>query len=324
MKKKKIIIIVSIIVILIAAGFTVYKLTTKTNDNKAVKVEKDKKETGYTFKSQDGEKITIKADKLVTATGSAGASNYKYYLKGTTLYFRDISSSKNEEVILAYNVKDIYIDGDEVIAELKDNGKVVKENSYITYKNRKNEEQTSTNQIGEEITINADKIVTATGFAGASNYKYYLRGTTLYFRNISSSKNEEEILAYNVKDIYLDGDMVVAELQANGNVVKENSYITYKKQNEYREVYKLTTQDSKEIIINADKLVIARGFAGANNHVFYLKGQTLYYRNISTENNNEELLAYNINDIFIEGDMVVATKQSNSKIIAENNYITYR
>ena len=324
MKKKKIIIIVSIIVILIAAGFTVYKLTTKTNDNKAVKVEKDKKETGYTFKSQDGEKITIKADKLVTATGSAGASNYKYYLRGTTLYFRDISSSKNEEVILAYNVKDIYIDGDKVIAELKDNGKVVRENSYITYKNRKNEEQTNTNQIGEEITINADKIVTATGFAGASNYKYYLRGSTLYFRNISNSKNEEEIFAYNVKDIYLDGDMVVAELQANGNVVKENSYITYKKQNEYKEVYKLTTQDSKEIIINADKLVIATGFAGATNHVFYLKGQTLYYRNISTESNKEELLAYNINDIFVEGDMVVAAKQSNSKIITENNYITYR
>ena len=324
MKKKKIIMIVSIIVILITAGFTVYKLTKKTNDNKTVDVEKNKKQTGYTFKSQDGEKITIKADKLVTATGSAGASNYKYYLRGTTLYFRDISSSKNEEVILAYNVKDLYLDGDTVVAELKDNGKVVRENSYITYKNRKNEEQTSTNQNGEEITINADKIVTATGFAGASNYKYYLRGTTLYFRDISSSKNEEEILAYNVKDIYLDGDMVVAELQTNGNIVKENSHITYKKQNEYKEVYKLTTQSGKEITINADKLVTAKGFAGASNHVFYLKGQTLYYRNISTENNNEELLAYNINDIFVEGDMVVATKQSNSEIITENNYITYR
>ena len=230
MKKKKIIIIVSIIVILIAAGFTVYKLTKKTNDNKTVDVEKNKKQTGYTFKSQDGEKITIKADKLVTATG----------------------------------------------------------------------------------------------FAGASNYKYYLRGTTLYFRDISSSKNEEEILAYNVKDIYLDGDMVVAELQTNGNIVKENSHITYKKQNEYKEVYKLTTQDGKEITINADKLVTAKGFAGASNHVFYLKGQTLYYRNISTESNKEELLAYNINDISVEGDMVIATKQSNSEIITENNYITYR
>ena len=51
---------------------------------------------------------------------------------------------------------------------------------------------------------------------------------------------------------------------------------------------------------------------------------TIYRYNIGGGKYEEELLAYNINDIFTEGDMVVATKQSNSKIIAENNYITYR
>lgn len=229
MKKKKNIITIIIIVILIAAGATAYKLTQKTNDSKTVDVEKNEKQSNYTFKSQEGDTITIKADKLVAATG----------------------------------------------------------------------------------------------FSGASNYKYYLRGTTLYFRDISSSKNEEEILAYNVKDIYLDGDMVVAELETSGNVVKENAHITYKTQNEYKE-YKLTTQDGKEITISANKLVTATGFSGASNHVFYLKEQNLYYRNLSTESNKEELLASNITDIFIEGDMVIATKQSNTKIITENNYITYR
>ena len=323
MKKKKNTITIIIMVVLIAAGVTAYILITKANDNKTIDVEKNEKQSNYTFKSQEGDTITIKANKLVSATGFSGASNYKYYLKGTTLYFRDISSSKNEEEVLAYEVNDIYIDGESIVAELNDNGKVVKENEHITYKNNKSKTENSTNQTGEEITINADKIVTATGFSGASNYKYYLKGTTLYFRDISSSKNEEEILAYNVKDIYLEGDMVIAELETNGNVVKENSYITYKTQNGYKE-YKLTTQDGKTITINATKLVSATGFSGASNHVFYLKEQNLYYRNISTENNKEELLASNITDISIEGDSVIATKQSNTKILTENNYITYR
>ncbi len=229
MKKKKNTITIIIMVVLIAAGVTAYILITKANDNKTIDVEKNEKQSNYTFKSQEGDTITIKANKLVSATGFSGASNYKYYLKGTTLYFRDISSSKNEE----------------------------------------------------------------------------------------------EILAYNVKDIYLEGDMVIAELETNGNVVKENSYITYKTQNGYKE-YKLTTQDGKTITINATKLVSATGFSGASNHVFYLKEQNLYYRNISTENNKEELLASNITDISIEGDSVIATKQSNTKILTENNYITYR
>lgn len=109
---------------------------------------------------------------------------------------------------------------DENISEEED--KKNQENAETT-------EQTYITQSGdEEVKVEANKVVSATGFAGASNYKFYLRGTTLYFRNISSSDTEEEILAYNVKDVYLENKDVVAELYSDGKIVKENNYITYK------------------------------------------------------------------------------------------------
>lgn len=96
-------------------------------------------------------------------------------------------------------------------------------------KNDETKEYNFDTQTGEdEVKIEASKMVGATGFAGASNYKFYLRGTTLYFRDVSISTNEEEILAYNVKDLYLENKEVTAELYSDGKVVKENNYITYK------------------------------------------------------------------------------------------------
>ena len=79
-----------------------------------------------------------------------------------------------------------------------------------------------------EVKVEANKVVEATGFAGASNYKFYLRGTTLYFKDVSSG-NPEEILAYNVRDIYLKNNEVTAKLYSDGKIVKENDYIDYEK-----------------------------------------------------------------------------------------------
>lgn len=91
-------------------------------------------QTKYEFKNQTGEDIIIEADKLVEATGFSGASNYKFYLKGTVLYFRNISNINNKEELLAYGVKDLYLENKEVTAELNEQGKIVKENNYVTYK----------------------------------------------------------------------------------------------------------------------------------------------------------------------------------------------
>ena len=89
----------------------------------------------YNYENQEGEKVTIKADKSVEATGFAGASNHKFYLRGTTLYYQNISSD-DKEVILAYNVEDLLLENKEVTAILAKDGKIVKENNYITYKNK--------------------------------------------------------------------------------------------------------------------------------------------------------------------------------------------
>ena len=109
------------------------------------------------------------------------------------------------------------------------------DNTTVTEEEQKQEQEAEATtdydfdtQTGEEVKVEANKVVEATGFSGASNYKFYLRGTTLYFRDVSVSTNEEEILAYNVKDLYLENKQVTAELYSDGEIVKENSYITYK------------------------------------------------------------------------------------------------
>lgn len=100
-------------------------------------------------------------------------------------------------------------------------------NNEETKEEEYNETEEFTNQDGEEVKVSGDKVVSATGFAGASNYKFYLRNGTLYFKNISKD-DEEEIIATGVKDLYLENKEVTAELGENGKIVKENNYVTYK------------------------------------------------------------------------------------------------
>lgn len=113
--------------------------TTNSQSSKKEEKQKDKQESEktkeYTFDSQTSQgEVKVEANKVVEATGFAGASNYKFYLRGTTLYFKDVSSNDSEE-ILAYNVKDIYLKNNEVTAKLYSDGKVIKENDYIDYEN---------------------------------------------------------------------------------------------------------------------------------------------------------------------------------------------
>ena len=100
-------------------------------------------------------------------------------------------------------------------------------NNEETKEEEYDETEEFTNQDGEEVKVSGDKVVSATGFAGASNYKFYLRNGTLYFKNISKD-DEEEIIATGVKDLYLENKEVTAELGENGKIVKENNYVTYK------------------------------------------------------------------------------------------------
>ena len=116
------------------------------------------------------------------------------------------------------------------IVESKDNDE--DNNNTSTNDEEKKEEVKETenfkDQEGNDVKISGDKIVSATGFAGASNYKFYLRNGELYFRNISNEENDEELIATGVKDLYLENKEVTAELLPDGKIVKENNYITYK------------------------------------------------------------------------------------------------
>lgn len=117
---------------------TSQKEETEKEETTTKKEESNTKDEGnkkYTYENQEGEKVTIKADKSVEATGFAGASNHKFFLRDTTLYYKNISSGE-DEIILAYNVEDLYLENKEVTAVLSKDGKIVTENNYITYKNK--------------------------------------------------------------------------------------------------------------------------------------------------------------------------------------------
>ena len=97
-----------------------------------VQGENDGKEETFDFTDDEGNDVEIKADKIVTATGFAGASNYQFYIIDNDLYFENISISGSKEKI-ATGVSDVYLKGENVTAKLNKDGKVLKENNYVMY-----------------------------------------------------------------------------------------------------------------------------------------------------------------------------------------------
>lgn len=150
MKKVRIIILALFIILVVILG-TLYltNANNSKNEKKAekatktteIKEEKDNSQTeeveeegtnNYVFTDDEGNDVEIKADKVVTATGFAGSSNYQFYLIGTDLYFENISITDSKEKI-AEGIEDVYLKGEYVTAVLGENGKILKENNYITY-----------------------------------------------------------------------------------------------------------------------------------------------------------------------------------------------
>lgn len=246
MKRKSLFIFI-LLIILVATGFVLFK-SYNDNKNEVAKDEPIKDETtrdetnkdepsdemnSYEFKTQLGEDVIIKADKLVTATGFAGATNHHFYLKNNDLYYRNTSSLNEAEILIAKNIDDVYLEQDQVIATLKRDSKIMSLNSYLKYKNSfegKNTYEFKT-QFGENVVIKADKLVTATGFTGSSFYHFYLLGNTLYLKNTSNLENEEQIIAYNIKNIGEEKYDIYAIEDDNTIIVNQTNYITFKKEN---------------------------------------------------------------------------------------------
>ncbi len=141
---KKGIILIFVILVLFLGIFLYFnindkqsKKTTPKSDIKEaiqdnVQGEVNGKEETFDFTDDEGNNVEIKAEKIVTATGFAGASNYQFYIIDNDLYFENISISGSKEKI-ATGVADIYLKGENVTAKLKKNGKVLKENNYVMY-----------------------------------------------------------------------------------------------------------------------------------------------------------------------------------------------
>ncbi len=147
MKKKKIFLILLILILVAVIGLFLYnrlngdktyvKHVNDINNPEGTEVKVSKKESSksdmkeYTFENQMGEEVKIDANKEVTSTGFAGANNHVFYLQGSDLYYKNISTGVNE--LIATGVTDLYLNGEDVTAELGKDGKIVKENNYINY-----------------------------------------------------------------------------------------------------------------------------------------------------------------------------------------------
>ena len=106
---------------------------TVTNDSSTSDNTNTKQLYTEEFVNQNGEKVKITAEKIVSATGYSGSSNYKFFLRDGNLYYMNISSDK-KEVLLATSVKDLYLEQDEICAQLNSDGKVVNQDIHVIYK----------------------------------------------------------------------------------------------------------------------------------------------------------------------------------------------
>ena len=137
------------------------------------------------------------------------------------VHFYSDNKKNSDDEIINNNIVD-----DDAVSD--NEGNAIEKDENDKKDNVGKEEESFKDQEGNEVKISGDKVVSATGFAGASNYKFYLKSGILYFRNIASEDSKEEVIATGVKDLYLENKEVVAELNKDGKIVKENNYIIYK------------------------------------------------------------------------------------------------
>ena len=81
------------------------------------------------------------------------------------------------------------------------------------------------------------------------------------------------------------------------------------------------TDEKEKIELKYDQYIIANGFMGASDNVYYTRNNSLYHLIIST---NETIkLAEGIEKIEDDKDTLIAYKGKNFKIINEDNYVIY-
>ena len=93
----------------------------------------ESKYTNYTFDTAYG-KVKIDADKALQARGTAGASNYIFYIKDSSLYLKKDDTGVDRKY--ANGVDDIYYEDERIetiTVKLNASSTLSNENSYLEY-----------------------------------------------------------------------------------------------------------------------------------------------------------------------------------------------
>ena len=227
-------IIFFIIISLLGINILVFKPASKSTQNN---IEASEHYKSFTFETASGT-VNIEADKALTPRGFAGATNYIFYIKNNNLY---LFVNGIEDELYAENVLDIYYEtaqAEEISVKLGNNSNIIKESSYLRYISTNKDNDSSTNvepnnksftfeTASGTVNIEADKALTPRGFAGATNYIFYIKNNNLY---LFVNGIEDELYAENVLDIYYETaqvEEISVKLEANSNIVKESSYLKY-------------------------------------------------------------------------------------------------
>lgn len=76
-----------------------------------------------------------------------------------------------------------------------------------------------------------------------------------------------------------------------------------------------------EIELKYDEYVVANGYIGASDNVYYTRNHILYHLIVST--NKTTKIAENVKKIESDKDTLLVYKDDNFKIINEDDYVTY-
>ena len=190
--------------------------------------EKGSKYTDFTFDTAYGEAY-INAEKALTARGAAGASNNIFYLKDSILYLRSSNTSIDKKY--AIGVQDIYYEDEKseyIIVKLDSKYEIIFESPYLQYEKQDRDYiNFKFNTAYGEVNIKADKALSGSGTAGASNNIFYLKCYRLYLYNASGP---DELYADGVEDIYYEdekSDTMTVKLKSTSTLSKSNSYLEY-------------------------------------------------------------------------------------------------
>ena len=283
----------------------------------------------FVFDTENGQ-VVINAHQALACRGSAGASNNIFYMIDGNLY---LYSSNKVNTLYAKNIGNIYYENEQsevITVTTNEDTIIVNESSYLNYEksiNNKKYNEYTFNTAHGIVTINANKALACQGWSGASNTIFFIRDDILYKLMYEGA---HEIYAKNVDDIYFETaqtDIMTVLMKDNTEIIKEESFLKYLSNkdvnNENLKEFEFSTAYGK-FYIRAEKALSCQGWSGASNTIFYILNNDLYKH---VYDGKDELYAKNVEDIYFETvqtDIMSVKINSNTEIIKEEGYLSYK